>query len=145
VLFSLKNCKNRQTLGAPPPRPPTLVNLHFEFSLHLPINVQILSESTKRPYFLVIIAGVHQVFGVEKICCSLYAKNYGNYNDRFQYFSFCLPPPLILRWRRLCPPPTKTAEIKVKNRRKSAEEAKADEYLLFVTPAYFSKYTIKYH
>jgi len=36
------------------------------------------------------------------------------------------------------PPPTKTAEFEVNNRRKSAEEAKA-LHLLFVTSVYFSK------
>jgi len=47
---------------------PTSVNLHFEFfSLHLPTKARTLSESTKIPYFLVIITGVHQTFGVEKI------------------------------------------------------------------------------
>jgi len=36
------------------------------------------------------------------------------------------------------PPPTKTAEFEVKNKRKSAEEAKALHFL-FVTAVYFSK------
>jgi len=36
------------------------------------------------------------------------------------------------------PPPTKTAEFEVKNRRKCVEEAKA-LHLLFVTSVYFSK------
>jgi len=36
------------------------------------------------------------------------------------------------------PPPTKTAKFEVKNRRKSAKEAKA-LHLLFVTSVYFSK------
>jgi len=36
------------------------------------------------------------------------------------------------------PPPTKTAEFEVKNRRKSAEETKA-LHLLLVTSVYFSK------
>jgi len=45
--------------------------------------------------------GVHQAFDVEKICYISYAKDYGNYNYKFQYFSFCphthfvLTPPLL--------------------------------------------------
>jgi len=38
----------------------------------------------------------------------------------------------------LAPPPSKTAEFKVRNRRKTAVEAKA-LHLLFVTSVYFSK------
>jgi len=104
VLFLLKNC---QTLGGSAPRPPcprrlgaqtpTSVILHCEFfSLHCPQS----TESTKRPYFLVIIAGVHQVFGVKKLCCISYATDYENYNHRFPFFrfvpptNFALAPPL---------------------------------------------------
>jgi len=78
VLFSLKSCKNHQTLGALASdllasggwelRPQTLTSvfLHCDFfSLHLPTNHKLM-ESNKRPYFLVIIAEMHQAFGVEK-------------------------------------------------------------------------------
>jgi len=38
-----------------------------------------LSESTKRPYVLVIKAGMHQVFGVEKNYATFCMLDYGNY------------------------------------------------------------------
>jgi len=79
VLFSLKKIvKIAKRWGLCPQTPvasggwelrsqtPTSVILHCEFfSLHLAICPQ-STESTKRSYFLVIIAGVHQPFGVEK-------------------------------------------------------------------------------
>jgi len=79
VLFWLKNCKNRQTLeslpqnpllqaaGGSAPRSPHHSSYIVNSSLCIcPQNTQTLSESIKRPYFLVIIAKVHQTFGVEK-------------------------------------------------------------------------------
>jgi len=69
VLFSLKNCKIRQTLGALPPDPlasdgwgimpsephisQSILRIVLSASAH---KAQTLSESTKKPYFLVIIA-----------------------------------------------------------------------------------------
>jgi len=80
VLFLLKNCKNRQTLGALSPEPLASGGWRFRpQDSHIshptlrillsasPHKTQTLSESTKRPYFLIIKAGVNQTFGVEKI------------------------------------------------------------------------------
>jgi len=79
VLFLLKNCKNRQTLRALPPdplasggwrirpRPPSVI-LHWKFfSLHLDTRSNSFGIDQKVLYVLVIIAGVHQAFGKEKI------------------------------------------------------------------------------
>jgi len=78
VLFSLKNCKNRQTLMALPPDPltsggweirpqtPTLVIFHCKlFTLHLSTRIDSFGIDQKVLRVLVIIAGVHQAFGVE--------------------------------------------------------------------------------
>jgi len=105
VLFLLKNCKNRLTLGGSAPRPlclrrmglrsqtSTSVILHCKvFSLQLPTRPHSFGIAQKALYVLVIIiAGVHQAFGVERLCCISYGKDYGNFNYRFQFFSFCLP------------------------------------------------------
>jgi len=94
VLFSLKICKNRQTT-------PVILHCKF-FSVHLPTRSDSFGIDQKGLYVLVIIAVMLQAFGVKKLCCISYAKDYGNYNCRCQFFSFCPPPPLILRWRRSC-------------------------------------------
>jgi len=93
MLFSLENSKNRQTLGALQPdllasggcglcaQTPTPLILHCEFfSLHLTPQSTTLSESAKRPYFLLIIARCAPGFRQKILCCILYATDYGNYN-----------------------------------------------------------------
>jgi len=105
VLFTLKNCKNHQTLGALPAdplasgrrlgAPPPGSHISHPAFLILLLRLPTLTdtfESIKRPYVLVIIVGVHQAFGVEKLCCISYATDFGNYNHGFFYFSFCPPP-----------------------------------------------------
>jgi len=74
VLFSIKNCKNHQTLGDLPPdhlvsggwglRPqtPTSVILHCEFFSATAHKSQTYSKSTKRPYFLVLYRTEHLIF-----------------------------------------------------------------------------------
>jgi len=82
VLISLKNCKNR----------------HCElFSLHMPTKAQNLSDS-KKYYFLVIVAGVHQALGIVKIMLHFACHTTKIITIGFKFFSFV--PPLILRWRR---------------------------------------------
>jgi len=116
MLISLKNCKNRQRLGALPPDPlvsggwglrfqtPTSVILRCAFfSLHMPTKAKKSFGLNQTTYFLVIIAGVHQAFGVVKSMLYFVCHNYGIYNHRFQFFSFVPPthfalaPPLTTR------------------------------------------------
>jgi len=94
VFFSLKNGKNRQTLGAllPDPlasggwgrrsQPPHQSSSHLTLWTLLSASdhkAETLSESIKVPYFLVIsIAGVAPGFGVEELCCISYATDYEN-------------------------------------------------------------------
>jgi len=81
VLFSLKNCKNRQKLGAllpdplafggsaprPPHQSPNIVN---SFLCIYPQSTDYFGIDLKT--FFLVIAGVHQAFGVEKLCCISY-------------------------------------------------------------------------
>jgi len=75
------------------PQTPISVILHCKFfSLHLPHKALTLSESTKRyNYFLVILAGVNQTFGVEKIMLHSYAMTTEIITISFKFFSFCPP------------------------------------------------------
>jgi len=105
AFFEGKKLQNRCSVWGSTPKPPlasrgwelclqtpTSVFVHCEFFyLHLLTKAQVLSESTKRPYFLVSELECTQAFGVEKkLCWISYATVYIvtiSFN-----FSFCLPP-----------------------------------------------------
>jgi len=80
VLFSLKNCENRQALPLDSggwglrPQTPTPVILHYKFcSLHMSTCSDSFGIDQKAWNVLGIIAGVHQAFDVKKLCCIFYA------------------------------------------------------------------------
>jgi len=107
ILLSLKNCKNRQTLGALSPdhlasggwklslKIPTSVILHCEFfSLHLLTNHRLFRNQTKTLFSCNYSGSAPDIRCRKKnllyyVCHRL---PYGNQNHRFQTFSFFPPP-----------------------------------------------------
>jgi len=109
VLFSLQIVKIAKRWGSTPrplasggwelrPQTPTSIILHCEFSLASAHKAQTISELTRRPHF-VIIAGVHQAFGVEYNCSAfrIIPQTTEIITIGFNFFRFVPPPTLILR------------------------------------------------
>jgi len=86
----LPTCLRR--LGAPSLNPPHQSSYIVNSSLCIYTQSNLFRNQLKRSSFLVILARVHQVFGIEKLCYILYAADYGNYNHMDSIF-FVLSPP----------------------------------------------------